>query len=184
MERRRKTDRIGDDAVRARTGKDWAEWFALLDAAGAAKMSHQEIVACVSQIADIGMWWQQSVTVTYEQARGLRELYQTTGGYQVSVSKTIAVPVSKLYEAWMDEAIRSQWLPGAKFNVRKATPGKSLRITWLDGGTDVDVNLYSRGEAKSQITVQHAKLADAKDVARMREHWAEALEQLKTTIGA
>ena len=31
------------EAVKAKTGKDWAGWFAVLDRAGARKMSHTEI---------------------------------------------------------------------------------------------------------------------------------------------
>jgi hypothetical protein len=32
---KKKPDRIGDSAVRAKRGKGWNEWFARLDAAGA-----------------------------------------------------------------------------------------------------------------------------------------------------
>ena len=43
MERTKQKPGIGDEAVRAKTGRDWAEWLAVLDAAGAAKMTHKEI---------------------------------------------------------------------------------------------------------------------------------------------
>ena len=36
--------RMSDDAVQAKTGKNWSQWFAILDKAGAKEMSHQEIV--------------------------------------------------------------------------------------------------------------------------------------------
>lgn len=67
------TPLTSDAAVAAKTGKSWAQWFAVLDAAGANKMSHKEIVAYLRDNHDIGSWWQQMVTVGYEQARGLRE---------------------------------------------------------------------------------------------------------------
>ena len=35
--------RIGEDAVQARTGRNWQQWFSILDKAGAMKMSHKEM---------------------------------------------------------------------------------------------------------------------------------------------
>jgi hypothetical protein len=37
------TGRIGDEAVRAKTGKTWSQWFDILDKAGAKRISHKEI---------------------------------------------------------------------------------------------------------------------------------------------
>lgn len=34
--------RMSDKAVKAKTGKDWRQWFSILDKAGAAKMSHRD----------------------------------------------------------------------------------------------------------------------------------------------
>lgn len=86
----RRSGAIGDTAVKARTGKTWAEWFANLDGAGATRMSHKEIVAYLGGHHQVPEWWQQMVTVTYEQGRGLREKHETPGGFQVSVTKTIS----------------------------------------------------------------------------------------------
>jgi hypothetical protein len=33
--------RMSDEAVKAKTGKTWKEWFAILDKAGASELSHQ-----------------------------------------------------------------------------------------------------------------------------------------------
>jgi hypothetical protein len=35
--------KISDEAVAKATGKDWGQWFALLNAAGAAELSHRGI---------------------------------------------------------------------------------------------------------------------------------------------
>ncbi|HEY4156870.1 MAG TPA: hypothetical protein VGM29_02190, partial [Polyangiaceae bacterium] len=40
---------VTSEAVARRTGKNWAEWFALLDAAGAETMDHKGIVAVLAQ---------------------------------------------------------------------------------------------------------------------------------------
>ena len=71
---------ISADAVRAKTGKGWAEWFAVLDQAGAAKWPHKEIASFLHE-QECGDWWSQMVAVGYEQARGLRVKHQTADGF-------------------------------------------------------------------------------------------------------
>ena len=94
--------RISDEAVAAKTGKSWSEWFKLLDRAGAKKMTHQQIAAHLDEHCGVGPWWTQMVAVNYEQARGLRDKHQKPEGFEISVSRTIAAPVGKALKAWTD----------------------------------------------------------------------------------
>lgn len=177
----KQTPRMSDEAVKAKTGKTWSEWFKLLDAAGAKKMTHQEIVGFLSQKHGVGSWWQQMVAVTYEQARGLRDKHQKPEGFEISVSRTIEAPVAKAFKAWTDEKVRKQWLP-ANLEIRKATPNKSLRITWEGGKTSVAASFLAKGSGKSQIVAQHSKIPDAKAAAKMKKFWSEALDRLKKML--
>ena len=172
---------VSSEAVQARTGKTWAGWVKALDAEGCRKMNHKEIVAVVSGKFGIGAWWQQMVTVAYEQARGLREKHERPEGYSVSASKTIAARASALFKAWNDSKIRYKWLADP-ITIRKATPGKSLRLTWSDGKSSISVNLYAKGEGKSQVTVQHEKIANAKEAAKLKKFWGEKVEKLKELV--
>ena len=172
--------RMSDEAVEAKTGKTWSRWFKHLDAAGGKKMTHQEIVAHLRDKHDVRPWWQQMVAVTYEQARGLREKHEKPSGYEISVSRTIAAPVTKAFKAWTDEKTRKEWLP-ANFTVRKSTANKSLRIKWNDD-TDVAVAFYGKGEGKCQVVAQHAKLKEAKTGEKMKKFWADALGRLKELV--
>src|SRR5436305_706796 len=96
---------ISSDAVNAKTGKGWAEWFAVLDEAGAAKWPHKEIAKFLHEHA-CGDWWSQMVTVGYEQARGLRVKHQTADGFTAGASKTVDVPVAALFKSWTDDKTR------------------------------------------------------------------------------
>ena len=169
--------RMSDEAVQAKTGKTWSRWFKHLDAAGAKKMTHQQIVAHLRDKHDVRAWWQQMVAVTYERARGLREVHEKPSGYEISVSRTIAASVTKAFKAWTDEKTRKLWLP-ANFSIRKSTTNKTIRIKWSDG-TDVVAAFYPKGESKCQVVAQHAKLKDARAGAKMKQFWADALGRLK-----
>lgn len=87
---------ISSEAVQAKTGKTWTEWFKLLDKAGAAKWPHKEIAELIHDEFGCPGWWSQMVTVGYEQARGLRVKHQSATGYSANVSKTIGVPIATL----------------------------------------------------------------------------------------
>jgi hypothetical protein len=91
------------------------------------------------------------------------------------------VPVERLFEAWNDEALRKQWLPDA-ITIRKSTSPKSLRITWSDGTTWVDVNMYPKGEGKCSLGVEHSKLEGVEDVAARKAFWAQKLDGLKSFL--
>ncbi|MDQ2975506.1 MAG: DUF4287 domain-containing protein [Acidobacteriota bacterium] len=174
--------RMSDSAVKAKTGKNWKEWFAILDKAGAGDMGHQEIVKYLSMKHDVGPWWQQMVTVTYEQARGLREKYQTPGGYQISVSRTLKAPLAKLYQSFANEKARNAWLAEEGLVVRKATANKSMSITWNDGKTSLEVGFYAKGDDKAQVAVQHSKLPNAKASEKMKIFWTRALDRLQASL--
>ena len=174
--------RIGDAAVKAKTGRTWREWFAILDEAGATQMDHRQIVAYLGEHHRIAPWWQQMVTVGYEQERGLRQVHQTPTGYQVSASKTVSVPIGVLFDAWEDPRSRARWLPGESLSIRKSTPFKSMRVLWSEGATSLDINFYPRGESKSQVSLSHTKLADAAATSRMKAYWAQRLAALKECL--
>lgn len=172
---------ISDAAVQAATGKTWTDWFAALDAAGAEQMPHAEIARHVQQEFAASGWWSQMVTVEYERARGLRRKNQNADGFSVSASKVFSMPIDRLYEAWVVDDIRRRWLPEPVV-VGKTTHNKSLRITWADGETRVDVDLSEKGTNRSQARVQHKKLRSPCHVEEMRAHWKSALQSLADAL--
>src|SRR6476619_6669684 len=102
--------RMSDEAVAAKTGKNWKQWFAIINKAGGQKMTHQEIVKLLNSKHNVGPWWGQMVTATYEQQTGLRQNHEKPDGFEISVSRTLNVPVSSVYSAFADESARNSWL--------------------------------------------------------------------------
>ena len=174
---------ISSEAVAAKTGKGWPEWCKILDAAGAKKMTHREIVSVLTAKHSMGSWWRQMVTVGYEQSRGLREKYQKGKVYSITVSRTVAAPVSALYKAWLDEKVRQRWLDRKGLVIRGPRSHKTIRVAWPDGATNLLVAFYPRGNGKGQVAVSHEKLPDAKAAARMKKYWAGKLDRLAALAG-
>jgi len=185
MKKPREAKRMSDDAVKERTGRVWAEWYKILDKAGAKKWQHREISAYLKKEEKVRPWWCQMIAVDYEHARGIREKFQKCDGeFAASGSRTMNVPMTKLYEAWADEKLRQRWLSGATLEITTATPNKSLRAKW-DGGTSrLSVNFYAKGTGKSQAAVDHMKLATSKECAKMKSYWFDALNRLQEILEA
>jgi hypothetical protein len=172
-----------DAVVQANTGKTWDEWFSVLDQWGAAERPHPEIARWVSEEHGVGGWWAQGVTVAYEQARGLRAPGQRRGGqFEVNASKTVAVPVERLYQAFADDRLRERWLPGGRFEVRTARASKSIRANWGDGLTRLVVNFTARGEAKSQVALVHERIPDAATAEELKPWWRARMADLKRLL--
>ena len=174
--------RMSDEAVVAKTGKTWKEWFTLLDKAGAKKMTHQEIVSLLHTRHNVGPWWVQMVTATYEQQSGKRLTHQKPDGFQISVSRTVNTSIAKLFKSFENTTTRNKWLDEEGIVVRKATPNKSMRVTWKDGKTSLEISFYPKDENKSQVVVQHSKLPSAAAATKMKGYWSAALDRLRTTV--
>jgi uncharacterized protein YndB with AHSA1/START domain len=188
---RKPTDKLANvtsEAVEKATGKGWDAWLAVLDKAKATTMSHKEIAILLHEKHGVPEWWAQTLTVGYEQARGMREKGEKADGYSISASKTINVSAEQAFAAWTDEALRKRWLPGAAITIRKATAPKSVRITWEPEGkgsaaaSTVEVWLTAKGDSKCSLAVQHGKLKTAAVGEKLKTWWSERLETLKTVL--
>ncbi len=175
-----------DETIRERTGRGWEEWFDLLDEWGAAGRSHREIARWVAEQQGVVplAWNAQAVAGSYERARGLREVGEHENGFTITASKTVAVPVERLYAAFVDASLRSAWCPDADLHERKVLAPRSARFDWGDGTTRVNVTFDAKGDAKSTTVVSHERLADAREADRMKAYWRERVSALKAVLEA
>lgn len=167
-----------DKVIKEKTGRDWQQWVEALDWHKAATLPHRDIARIVSSEFGVGDWWTQTVTVGYERIKGLREVGQRRDGtYEASKSRTYAVPVAQLFDAWANASARRRWLREAGVKVRSATTSKAMRIGWSDG-TVVIVGFTPKGKGKSAVAVQHTKLPSREVVDRLKAYWADRFDAL------
>ncbi|MEV0374757.1 hypothetical protein AB0I10_34085 [Streptomyces sp. NPDC050636] len=107
------TEKLSDEALRTATGRDWKQWFTILDTADATTLTHTAIARLLVESHGVDGWYAQSITVGYEQERGLRVVGQSsTGEFRAGVSHTIDAPAAELFAAFDDPGLRHRWLPG------------------------------------------------------------------------
>ena len=170
-------------ALKRSSGRDYDEWFRLLDDWGATDREYREIAAWLTGEHRMSRWWAQKVIVEYQEARGQRPPgIRRDGTFTVTASKTLPVPVDRAFEAFVDTKLRGRWLPGAKLRKRTAEEGKSARFDWGDDGTRVGVTFLAQGSGKSQVAVEHSKLPDSKTADETKAFWRERLAALKDLL--
>ena len=170
---------VSDEKMVEATGKSHEEWFTILDAWGGTDHDHTEIARHVIDELGVPGWWGQSITVSYERARGLRAVGQMKDGWTINASRTINAAVGELFDAFEDLDVRRRWLPDAELSTRTATRPKSARYDWEDGSTRVVVAFEAKGSQRATVYVSHERLPDADTAEAMKAYWRSALVELK-----
>ena len=195
---------MSDEAVARATGRDWNEWLRFLDDLGAHELNHKEIVALIAGPGQLSNgWWQQSIAVGYEQARGLRVVGQTSaGGFQIGVQRTLSVPVDMAWDLLTEGPGRAIWLgtvdnlefqkgeryrtsEGVWGEIRSVAAAQRVRLTWhspmLASPSTLQVYIAPSGE-KSSVRFHQERLSSLDERESMRQHWREVLERLSELV--
>lgn len=170
---------MSEAAILKGTGRSWDEWFRILDAWDATSHTHTEIARHVNTELGVDGWWSQSVTVGYERARGRRAPNQRPEGFEVSISKTVAIPPLEAWRAFVEPRRRATWLDlPMRMRTGTRTMGRSAQFDVPSEGTRVNAYFDAKGDDRCVVTVTHVKLADATDVASHRAAWKVRLGRL------
>ena len=191
---------VSSEAVGKATGRSWPEWVEFLDDLGAQEKDHREIVSLIAGPGgQPNGWWQQSVAVGYEQARGLRVVGQTSAAdYQIGVQKTLPVPLDKAWKLMSDGPGRDIWLgtteclefrkgeryetvEGSWGEIRSAVLGRRVRMTWANSElaqpSTLQLYLVASGE-RTSVRFQQERLSSLEERERMRSRWQDVLRNL------
>ena len=141
-------------------------------------MNHTQIAAVLHEKFGVPGWWCQMVAVGYEHSRGLRKLHESSAGFSASVSRTLNIALKPLFASCAEDKKRGAWLKGDKLVISTARPEKTVRGAW-DGASRLEIRFYPKGEAKTQVVIDHMKLASSADVQKMKAFWSESLDRLR-----
>ncbi len=175
-------DRPSDDKIEAATGRRWDAWFSILDRSGAQDRKHRETAALLMDEYGVPGWWAQTITVWYQRARGMRLKHQQADGFTVSASKTIAVPLEVLFDAFVNPRSRRRWLTDGAMSLRTAQTGRTARFDWEDGSTRVSVSFGEKAPTKATVSVAHERLPDPDEAETAKTRWRQRLADLKSVL--
>ena len=177
-------DRPSEEKVGAATGSRWEAWFSILDRWGARERKHGETVAFLMDEHDVPGWWAQSITMWYERARWIRLKHQQANGFTVYASKTIAVPLEVLFDAFVNPRSRRKWLTDGTMSLRTSQPSRTARFDWGDGSTRASVSFVGKGPPKATVAVAHERLPDPDEAETAKTSWRVRLTDLKSFLEA
>lgn len=173
------------DGVRKGTGRTREEWFTLLDERGAAERGYRDSAGWLVAEHGLTRWWAQKLVVEYEQARGVRAPgIRRDGTFEVTASKTVAAPVERVYEAFVDGRRRRAWLTDGRMSPTSARPGRSARFEWDGGDSRVAVDFAPKGDARCTVGVAHGRLLDAAAAEAAKAQWKDRLRALASYLEA
>ena len=191
--------------VKSATGKAWDEWFSILDSRGGVAQGRRAIGEFLYKECKLDPWWCATINVEYEAARGVVEKDGRPKGFMICVTKTIASPVEKAYEAWATSDALNQWFSktnnaevsdGGRYSnadgdtgvFKRVRKNKDLRFTWENlahnSPTLVDVVFQDKGKGKTGVMITHDRIQNREEADGLREGWARALDRLKALLEA
>ena len=173
-----------DEKMTAATGHGWEHWLSILDRWGATDRKHGEIATFLGNEQGVPPWWTQAITNGYERTRGMRRKHQQSDGFTIYASKTVNVPIDVLFDAFVDDARRAQWLSDGSMRLRTSQAGKAARFDWGDGDTRVLVNFEAKGRAKATASVSHERLPDEEMAEIAKGLWRNRVAALKRFLEA
>ncbi len=198
-----KLNNISSESVLKATGRDWDEWIAFIRESGGDNMDHRELVHLAGTAGQVeSLWWQQSVAVGYEFARGRRVTGQTEdAGFQLGVQRTVPMNQKTLWQLLFSEAGLTIWLgktkgislePGSIFKtsdgtsgeIRRTKPGERIRLRLngrpINHPITMQITLTCSRNTASRTTLRfHAeKLHSEEERNTLRKHWNNLFDAL------
>lgn len=195
--------RIDDETISLKTGHTWPHWREVLDRFDCASRGHSESARHLVDGHGVSEWWAQSLTVRYEQEKGIRAPGQRSDGlFGVSASKTFKVGQEQVWSAITTPGILSRWLGagssidaevGGAFTTASGEAGKvkrvdepsRLRVEWSEGPnqrpSQLLIELTPKGD-RTTLSISHDRLPSEDKVEERRSYWRQALESLRGVL--
>jgi uncharacterized protein YndB with AHSA1/START domain len=190
---------VTNEASKKVTGKTLDQWYRELDGWDGLKKGRRLINNYLAE-QKVDPWWCTTIAVEYEKKNNLRKKDGLYEGYFVCSTKTISAPVEKVFEAWSDINMLSQWFgnntksdlrdggvietkDGENGNFSRVRKNKDIRLSLNGPGFSapfqIDAQFQDKGKGKTGVLVNLTRLQTREEADAVRNAWAEALDNLK-----
>ena len=178
---------MSDEAVAARTGKTWSQWFEILDAAGGSGLERREIITLLGE-HEVGPVWRAMVASGYERHLGRGAAVKPVAkkpvagnGLSTIVTRTVSATLLAAYGAWERPTRRKRFMD-EEITFAGRSDGKTLRFGWKPDASRVLIVFKPLSKTRTYLTIEHDKLRTAADAARMNTYWTEALDRMQALV--
>jgi hypothetical protein len=179
------TELASDQRILEVTGRTWETWLSLLDRWGARQRKRTDMVGFLKADQGVPGWWAQTIAGGYERVRGIRLKHQQADGFTIYASRTIRVPLTDLFDAFVDERTRRRWLTDGSMRLRSSRGDRTAaRFDWGDGATRVGVTLDAKSPTRTTASVAHERLPDPEAAEAAKTAWKQRLSTLKGILEA
>ena len=194
---------IKEDTILEKTGRPWSDWLAELDDFDVAAQGHKAAAKHLREACEQSPWWAQTLTVRYEQERGLRQLGERPEGFECSATRTIRASREAAYTALTTaEAWNSWFSSGAELEARvdgryltedgdagrflRLDPPRLVRMTWENPkhppGSRVDFEIADKDPGRITVRATHSRLADQATREDLVGGWRWAMDSLRAYL--
>lgn len=165
------------EVVRERTGRDWDQWRALIDAWSGHADGHTAVARWLEQEHGVDGWWAQQVTVGWERITGRRLPNQLADGtFTAGRSATRSLDADALRSRLLDDPGRAALFPEMATELRSRPTSKNVRLGLPEGVAEL--SLATKPDGRVTVTVQHQKLPSPESVTRWKAFWGDWLAGL------
>jgi hypothetical protein len=151
-------DMVGDQKMLDATGRTPDEWFALLDAEGATAWTHTQIAAWLRERHGSPPWWNQAITVRYEQARGMRAPGQKANGtFTATATRVVDGPAKSALDIASMVVVRELGAEAASVNPGSKAPNARWKLA---GRESLLLTATPTKNERTSIGLTHSGIAD------------------------
>ncbi|MBF4601158.1 hypothetical protein ITJ55_10080 [Frigoribacterium sp. VKM Ac-1396] len=166
-DRGRGEQRLSDARLGSGTGRSAAEWFARLDAAGATRLSHEQISRLLVDEFEVVPWWAEGITVRYEQERGVEPPgRQPDGSYAVTVGRSLRGAPLELLDLAIE---RFAGYAGGRPDAVARSATQPTAVWALAHGDTLHLRVVPTGGPKCSVTLTQGSLRLPERVQPVKE---------------
>lgn len=190
---------LTDEACIASTGKPIQEWIAYLESNPDLAAKRRDAIQDLYNLQGRGkdVWWPTTLFVEYERKHGIVKKDGLLEGYNICATKTIAAPIEKVFAAFKGDQTKDWYgtvSSAAPFHDESGNvaelirdrENKDLRYRWqtagIDNETTLDILFSDKGNGKTGIIANHARMQTREEADGLRDAWLSAFDRLKSLV--
>lgn len=165
-----------DAKLAARSGRGVAEWFEILDAEDATRLSHAQIVDLLVEVYEAPDWGAESVAVRYQREHGIRlPGEQVDGTFAVAASRSIRGGQLELLESALAAAATLGAADPAEVHRQSE---RCLAVWLLESGDRLEARVGAPRDGRCAVTFEESRIRLPERVSDLRRRLERAIERV------